>query len=137
VLHLGREVSYLASLGLALLFGYMFDEFQRRAPLRIVLAGGIVVLVLNVSLLWTRARRQVMALAAPTETLMSAALYAQGPIQMTCFPYAIEIAEAVAGSIGARVSSDKPGEVKRPHCVMFSYKDSAGNVRNVFMHSSF
>ena len=63
-----------------------------------------------------------MGLAAPTQTLLSAAIYAQEPIRMTCFPYAIEIAEAVAGSVGAHVSSDKPGEVKRPHCVSFSYK---------------
>ena len=137
MLHLGREVSYLASLGLSLLFGYMFDELQRRASVRMQLAAGILVLVLNVTLLWTWARRQMVGLAAPTQTLLSAAIYAQEPIRMTCFPYAIEIAEAVAGSVGAQVSSDKPGEVKQPHCVSFSYKDSAGNVRNVFMHSRY
>lgn len=137
ILHVGREVSYLASLGLSLLFGYMFEEMQRRLPLRALLAAGTLILVLNVTLLWTWARRQMMGLAAPTQTLLSAAIYAQEPIRMTCFPYVIEIAEAVAGSVGAHVSSDKPGEVKRPHCVSFSYKDSAGNVRNVFMHSRF
>jgi hypothetical protein len=137
ILHLGREVSYLASLGLSLLFGYMFDELQRRASVRLQLAAGILVLVLNVTLLWTWARRQMVGLAAPTQTLLSAAIYAREPIRMTCFPYAIEIAEAVAGSVGARVSSDKPGEIKQPHCVSFSYRDSAGNVRNVFMHSRY
>jgi hypothetical protein len=137
VLHLSRDVTYLASLGLALLFGYMFDELWRRAPLRILLAAGTFVLVLNVTLLWTQARRQMMALAAPTQTLLSAALYAQGPIQMTCFPYPIEVAQAVAGSVGAEVTSEKPGDVKQPHCAQFSYKDAAGNVRNVFMHPQF
>src|SRR6185312_14442323 len=96
VLRLGREVSYLASLGLSLLFGYMFDELQRRASVRIQLAAGILVLVLNTTLLWTWARRQMVGLAAPTQTLLTAAIYAQEPIRMTCFPFAIEIAEAVA-----------------------------------------
>lgn len=137
LLHLGREVSYLASLGLSLLFGYMFDELQRRASVRIQLAAGILVLVLNTTLLWTWARRQMVGLAAPTQTLLTAAIYAQEPIRMTCFPFAMEIAEAVAGSVGAQVSSDKPGNVKQPHCVSFSYKDSAGSVRNVFMHSRY
>lgn len=136
-LHIGRDVSYLASLGLALLFGYTFEELQRRAPVRLLLAAGVFVLVLNTTLLWTFSRRQMIAFAAPTQTLLNAAIYAREPIRMTCFPYPIEIAEAVAGSVGAQVKAEKPGEVKRPHCVSFSYTDSAGNVRNVFMHSQF
>lgn len=136
-LHITRDVVYLASLGLALLFGYMFDELQKRAPVRLVLAVGVFVLVLNTTLLWTFARRQVMSLAAPTDALLNAAVYARQPIRMTCFPFPFEIAEAVAGTVGARVVSDKPDAVWQPHCVSFSYTDSAGNVRNVFLHSRF
>jgi hypothetical protein len=134
-LQINREVAYFASLGTALLFGYMFQELQRRAPFRLLLAAGVFVLVLNTTLLWTIARRQMIALATPTETLLNAAIYARGPIRMTCFPFAMEIAEAVGGSVGAQVTAEKPNEVKRPNCISFSYTDAAGNVRTVFRHS--
>jgi hypothetical protein len=133
-LHIGREVAYFASLGTALLFGYAFQELQRRTPVRLLLAVGVFVLVLNTTLIWTLARRQMIGLAAPTQTLLNAALYAQGPIRMNCFPFAIEIAQAVAGSVGAQITAEKPSEVKRPNCVSFSYTDAAGNVRTVFRH---
>jgi hypothetical protein len=136
-LQINREVAYFASLGTALLFGYMFQELQQRAPVRLVLAVGVFVLVLNTTLLWTLARRQMIALATPTETLLSAAMYAQGPIRITCFPFGMEVAEAVAGSVGAQVTAEKRNEVKRPNCVSFSYTDAAGNVRTVFRHSNY
>lgn len=134
-LQISREVAYFASLGTALLFGYLFQELQQRLPLRLLLAAGMFVLVLNTTLLWTIARRQMVALATPTETLLNAAMYAQGPIRINCFPFVMEIAEAAAGSIGAQVTAEKRDQVKRPNCVSFSYTDAAGNVRNVFRHS--
>ena len=65
------------------------------------LTAGVFVLVVNTTLLWTIARRQMIALATPTETLLNAAIYARGPIRMTCFPFPMEIAEAVGTTEGA------------------------------------
>jgi hypothetical protein len=95
-----------------------------------------MILVLNVGLLWTKRRKQLLDLAAPTETLRNAATYAQGPIRLSCFPYAFEIAEAAAGSVGARIVTDSKDTTPTAHCVSFSYKDSLGRVRQVFIRSA-
>lgn len=137
VLHIGRQVTYLSSLGLAFLFGYSFEQLRARVPVRVALAVGILVTVVNVSLLWTVARRRIAGFAMPTQVLLNAALYAQGPIRLTCFPLPFEVAEAVAGSVGVPLTAERPEQVKQPHCVRFAYTDAAGSVRNVFMHSSF
>jgi hypothetical protein len=134
---LGRQVTYLSSLGLALLFGYSFEQLRARVPARLALAVGLVITVLNVGLLWSVARRQMAGYAMPTQALLNAALYAQGAIRLTCFPFPLEVAEAVAGSVGVRVTAERPDQVKQAHCVRFAYTDAAGNVRNVFMHSAF
>jgi xanthosine utilization system XapX-like protein len=136
VLHVGSHVSYLSSVGLALLIGLAFSKLQHKAPLRIVIALATLVLVLNVGLLWTKRRKQMFDLAAPTQTLINAAGYAQGPIRLSCFPYALEVAQAAAQSVGVRVVTDKKGDVRTPHCVSFSYKDALGSVRQVYMRSA-
>jgi hypothetical protein len=136
VLHVGSHVSYLSSLGLALLIGLAFSRLQQKAPLRIVIALATLVLVLNVGLLWTKRRKQMFDFAVPTQMLLNASGYAQGPVRLSCFPYAFEIAQAAAQSVGVQVVSDKK-DVRTPHCVSFSYKDALGSVRQVYIRSAF
>jgi hypothetical protein len=136
ILQVGSYVSYLASLGIALLIGYTLSKVQDRVPIRVIVGIGLLILVLNVSLLWTKRRKEIFDLAAPTEILRNAAAYAQGPIRLSCFPYSFEIAEAAAGSVGARITSESKDNAPTPHCVSFSYKDSLGRVRQVFVRSA-
>lgn len=128
---------YLGSIGLALLVGLAFSQAiaRFRAPVAATLALAIV--AGNIALLWTISRRQMLNLAAPTRALINAAAFAQGPIELSCFPYPFEVAQAAVGWLGGEIAPPKKGEeVRKPHCVSFRYKDSAGNVRRVFLYSA-
>jgi hypothetical protein len=128
---------YLGSIGLALLVGVAFSQVivRFRAPVAVALALAIV--AGNIAFLWTISRHQLLNLAAPTRALINAAAFAQGPIELSCFPYPFEVAQAAVGWLGGEVSLPKKGEdIRKPHCVSFRYKDSAGNVRRVFLYSA-
>ena len=83
--------TYLASAGLALLFGLAMARLQRRK----LLVGAVAALVLlhNVGYLWTRKRSQFLERAAPTEQLIALARRTPGPIWVRCFPRNSFIAE--------------------------------------------
>jgi hypothetical protein len=137
ILGVSLSTNYLASIGLALMVGTGFSRLQRRLPMSAAAAIAIAVVVINVGLLWTRSRRQMLDFAAPTQALIAAAAFARGPVELSCFPYSFEVAQAAAGSIGEQVSVEKPGSnIKQPHCVSFRYRDSVGSVRQVFLHSA-
>jgi len=82
--------TYLASTGLALLFGLAMTQVQNR---RMVAAVLMLVLVHNVGYLWIRKRRQFLERAAPTEQLIALARRTPGPIYVRCFPRVRYIAE--------------------------------------------
>jgi hypothetical protein len=128
---------YLGSIGLALLVGIAFSQVIAQFRARFAAALALAVVAGNIALLWTVSRHQLLGLAAPTRALINAAAFAQGPIELTCFPYPFEVAQAAAGWLGGEVAPPKEGEqIRKPHCVSFRYKDSAGNVRRVFLHSA-
>lgn len=127
---------YLGSIGLALLVGIAFSQFIARFRGPVAAALALAIVAGNIALLWTTSRRQLLDLAAPTRALINAAAFAQGPIELVCFPYPFEVAQAAVGWLGGEIAAPKPGEeIRKPHCVSFRYKDSAGNVRRVFLHS--
>ncbi len=137
VLHVSGSTNYLASVGLALMVGTGFSKLQRRLPLSAAAAIAVAVIVINVGVLWTKSRRQMLGFAAPTRTLINAAAFARGPVELSCFPYSFEVAQAAIGSIGGQISAQKrEADIKTPHCVSFRYRDSLGNVRQVFLHSA-
>jgi len=127
---------YLSSIGLALLVGIAFSQVIAQFRARFAAALALAIVAGNIALLWTISRHRLLDLAAPTRTLINAAAFAQGPIELTCFPYPFEVAQAAVGWIGGEIAPPKKGEeIRKPHCVLFRYKDSAGNVRRVFLHS--
>jgi hypothetical protein len=137
VLRVSGSTNYLASLGLALMVGTGFSKLQSRLQVSAAAAIVVAALVVNVGVLWTKSRLQMLDFAAPTQTLINAAAFARGPVELSCFPYSFEVAQAVIGSIGGQISTQKrEAEIKTPHCVSFLYRDSLGNVRQVFLHSA-
>jgi hypothetical protein len=90
--------TYLASAGLAMLFGLAMAHWQAHAGSRrrLVAAVAAVVLLHNVGYLWTRKRRQFLERAAPTEQLIALARRTPGPIWVRCFPRNHFIAEQAA-----------------------------------------
>jgi len=93
--------TYLASAGLALLFGLGITELASRRLVAVVLAAAAV---LNVGYLWTRKRAQFLERAAPTEQLIRLARETQGPIWVRCFPRNRLIAEEAV-----HMGADRPG----------------------------
>ena len=87
--------TYLASAGVAVIVGCAFAAWPKRAHHRSIVAAAAVLLVLyNVTYLWTRKRAQFLARAAPTEQLIDLARRTNGPIYVRCFPRPPIIADA-------------------------------------------
>jgi len=81
---------YLASVGLALLFGLAVAQMPRRSWVAAAIA---LMLIHNVGYLWIRKRGQFLERAAPTEQLLALARRTDGLIRVRCFPRAMLIAE--------------------------------------------
>ncbi len=136
-LQVSSSTVYLASFGLALLVGQLFSRLQERLGFPVAALAGFLVMALNVGFLWTIERKQMLDFAFPTRVLTNAALYAQGPIRLSCFPFPIEIAQAAAQAYGSEVVAETKATKVVPHCISFSYKDAAGAVRQVYQRSAF
>jgi len=88
--------TYLASAGLALLFGLAMAGVDVKWPkrTRLVAAAAGLMLVHNLAYLWTKKRAQFLERAAPTEQLIALARRSPGPIWVSCFPQPPLVAEA-------------------------------------------
>jgi hypothetical protein len=84
-----RQV-YLASVGLALLFGLAVAQRPRRSWVAAAIA---LMLIHNVAYLWIKKRGQFLERAAPTEQLIELARRTDGLIRVRCFPRSMSIAE--------------------------------------------
>jgi hypothetical protein len=87
--------TYLASAGLAFLFGLALAEMARDRPRRTRIVAAVVTLMLvhNVAYLWTKKRSQFLERAAPTEQLIAFAHHTSRPIWVRCFPQPELVAE--------------------------------------------
>ena len=75
--------TYLATVGLCVLFGLAVDTFNRRDAVAAIVAA---MLVHNVGILWVKKRAQFVERAEPTERLIALARKTDGPIWVQCFP---------------------------------------------------
>ena len=90
--------TYLAGAGLALLIGAALAHLDPHP--RLLAAVAAIILVTNVTYLWTKKRGQFVERARPTEQLIRLARQTSGPIWVQCFPRNSFIAEE-AVRIGA------------------------------------
>lgn len=123
--------TYLASAGLAMLFGLAMAHWQARAGSRrsLVAAVAAVVLLHNVGYLWTKKRNQFLERAAPTEQLIALARRTPGPIWMRCFPRNHYIAEESvhlgAGYPPSNLIWDEGEAVRRQATAVFCYREAS------------
>jgi hypothetical protein len=75
--------TYLATVGLSVLFGLAMETLTRRTA---IAAVAVVMLAHNVGILWVRKRAQFLERAAPTDRLIEIAHTTPGPIWVQCFP---------------------------------------------------
>jgi len=120
--------TYLASAGLALLFGLAMSYWWTRAVSRrgVAMAVAAVVLLHNVGYLWTKKRSQFLERAAPTEQLIAVARRTPGPIWVRCFPRNHFIAEEAAHLGAGHAPSDlvwDEAEAARRQATPFCYEE--------------
>ena len=121
--------TYLASAGLAMLFGLALSHWWARwaARPRIAFAVAAVVLLHNTGYLWTRKRAQFLERAAPTEQLIALARQTKGPIWVRCFPrtpyLAQEAVRLAAGYDPANLVWTEQDAVRRHPVAEFCYQE--------------
>jgi hypothetical protein len=123
--------TYLASAGLAMLFGLAMAHWQARAASRrwLVAAVAAIVLLHNVAYLWIRKRSQYLERAAPTEQLIALARRTPGPIWVRCFPRNHFIAEEAvhlgAGYAPSDLIWDEAEAMRRHAAAVFCYAEGS------------
>lgn len=100
--------TYLASAGLAFLFGLAASHALERWATRARAVCVVLVLILstNVAYLWTRKRQQFVERAAPTTRLVEFARRTPGPIWVRCFPRPRLVAEEAVRLGAGRAPTD-------------------------------
>lgn len=120
--------TYLASAGLAWVFGLALAHLSQRFPARPRIVTAVVALVLlhNTGYLWTKKRTQFLERAAPTEQLLALARQTPGTIWVRCFPLPALVAEeAVHLALGRPASSliwSASAASERPPAAVFCYR---------------
>ncbi len=75
--------TYLASAGVAMVCGLVFERIHKQKFAAIVISA---VLIHNLGILWVKKRAQFAQRAEPTEQLIRLARQTEGPIRIRCFP---------------------------------------------------
>ena len=120
--------TYLASVGLAWLFGAaaarLYD--QRRHTLLAVLC--IAALAVNLEILWVKKMSQYRERGEPSELLKQAAAKADGTVTVECYPLPAFIPEAVLATVNAHAAFDPSGMRQEPNCFSVQYRNRQGQV---------
>ena len=118
--------TYLASAGLAFLFGVaalrLYDE-KRRTVLVLVSVAAIAV---NVETLWVKKMQQFRQRAEPSERLKQVATQAAGPITVYCTPLGAYTGGYVLRDSGAQ--GIFPSDTMDDHCFRLEYTDRTGRL---------
>ena len=124
---LASRHTYLASGGLALLFGVAMARLAKKVQPRVFRLALIVVIGVNLEIIWVKKVAQFKERAEPTELLKVAAESAAGPISIDCTPVPDVIAVDALASVGAEAILRKQGP-QNEHCFAIEYRDRYGAV---------
>lgn len=131
MLQIPSRQTYLASAGLAWLFGAAacrLSEQRRQTALAILC---VAALAINLEILWVKKMSQFRERGEPSELLKQAAAEAAGPITVGCAPLPDFVVEAVLGSVGASAVFDHPGIQQGPGCFIVEYRNRQGQLIRV------
>ena len=131
---LASRHTYLASGGLALLFGVAMARLSKRIP---AMAFGLIlaiVVCVNIEIIWVKKMSQFRERGEPTELLKAAALVAAGPITVDCTPVPDVVVVDALESVGAKAVLRKQGDQKNGHCFAIEYHDRFGAIVRINRH---
>lgn len=127
---LASRHTYLASAGLALLFGVAMARLSKRIPQRMFRLLILMVIAINLEIIWVKKVAQFKERAEPTELLKNAAEFAAGPITVDCTPIPDVVVEDALGSVGAQAILRKQGP-QNDHCFAIQYQDRSGAIMRI------
>jgi hypothetical protein len=120
--------TYLATAGLAWLFGTAAARLyeQRKQTALVILC--VSALAVNLEILWVKKMAQFRERAEPTELLLQAAAEANGSVSIDCFPLPDFLAEAALKEAGSHALFQHPGVDRGPTCFAVEYQTRMGQV---------
>ena len=125
---LASRHTYLASGGLALLFGVAMARLSKIVPQQRIFRLLIVAVVgINLEIIWVKKMAQFKERAEPTELLKIAAESATSPITIDCLTVPDVIAVGALQSVGGQAIIRKQGP-QHDHCFAIEYRNQSGEV---------
>jgi len=120
--------TYLASVGLAWLFGAGAARLYERRRHTALAVLCVAALTINLEILWVKKMSQFRERAEPTELLKQAAAAADGSVTVGCFPLPDFMAEAVLKSVGTKAAFEHPDAAPDSACFRVEYRTRQGQV---------
>jgi hypothetical protein len=120
--------TYLASAGLAWLFGAAAARLSEQRRNKVLIAVCIVTLGVNLEILWVKKMSQFEERAEPTELLKQAATDSDGSVTVSCNPLPDFVVESALKSVGANAVFGPSGFRQDPSCFEVEYRNRLGQV---------
>ena len=124
---LASRHTYLASGGLALLFGIAMARLSKRISQRVFRLLIVLAVGINLEIIWVKKIAQFTERAEPTELLKIAAESATSPITIDCVTVPDVIAVDALKSVGAEAILRKQGP-QHDHCFAIEYRNQSGQI---------
>ena len=124
---LASRHTYLASGGLALLFGVAMARLSKRVQPRVFRLLIVAIVGINLEIIWVKKMAQFKERAEPTELLKVAAESAASPIVIDCLTVPDVVAVDALASVGTIAILRKQGP-RHDHCFAIEYRDQTGAV---------
>ncbi len=120
--------TYLASAGLAWIFGAAANRLCERKRYAVLAVLCVAALGVNLEILWVKKMAQFRERAEPSELLKQAALESDGSITVDCVPLPDFVTIEVLKSVGTAVVFEHPGVRQSDSCFAVEYRTRHGQV---------
>ncbi len=128
MLQIPSRQTYLASVGLAWLFGAAAARLSERRKQTALAILCLAALAVNLEILWVKKMAQFRERGEPSELLKQAAAEAAGPIHIECVPLPDFVVDSVLGSVGSAAVFEHPGRDQGPSCFALEYRTRQGQL---------
>ena len=128
MLQIPSRQTYLASAGLAWLFGAAAARLYEQRRHTALAVFCIAALAVNLEIIWVKKMSQFRERGEPSELLKQAAAEADGSVTVACAPLPDFVVESVLKSVGTTAIFEHPDMQQDPACFKVEYRNRAGQV---------